>query len=507
MTDEAASFRTRLSRNTAASVVANVWLMGLLLVSIPILVAGLGAERFGVWALIQTLSATNGWLSVLSLGLGVSLARHVAESDGTGSMEDSDIVASGVAIHAAVGLVAGIGVALLGPPLVEGLLGSTPDDLRLALAFFGVQVAGEFLVGAMTSTLEGLQRVDLSRGLDVFRRTLVVVATGGAALAAGTLSAVAGAGALATVASLVVAILGPLRRRAWGRPRSTAVRSITRYGTTLGGLTATGVVHRTMDRTIAGVAFGPGSVALVEVANQVQVGCTAVLSAVTYPVLSSGPWLRARGDERSLAVLLERTTRYSVLLTLPLVAAVAVLSAPFIGAWVGDDLSEAAGLTQLAVLYVAVVAPIQAASNHLQGVGKAGSVLRASLLSVAANLAVSIVLVEVIGLAGVFLGTLAGSFVVAPMLLRAARSDLGRSLVPVAGRAVLRAVPASLAAAAVAGIVVAAPLEDVLTIVLGGAAAAAAAIPAALRFGIDRGELRGVADAIRVRVGRPAGQV
>lgn len=504
MTDEEAGYRTRLGRNTAASVVANVWTMALLLVSIPVLVAGLGTDRFGVWALIQTLSATNGWLSVITIGLGISLTRHVAEAHGAGAGDDGAVVASGIAVHAAVGVVAGLLVALAGPALVEQLLGSTSDDLRLTMACFGVQVAAELVCGALTSTLEGIQRVDQSRGLDVLRRTLVVLATGAAALTAGTLPAVAAAAAGATVVALLVAALGPVRRQRWGRPRAGAARSIARYGTTLGGLTATGVVHRTMDRTIAGVAFGPGSVALVEVANQIQVGCTAILSAITYPVLSSGPWLRARRDEGALLELLTRTTRYSVLATLPLVATAAVLAAPFVRAWVGDDLGDAAGLTQLAVLYVAVVAPVQATSNHLQGAGRAGLVLRASLLSVAVNLVASVLLVEVIGLAGVFLGTLAGSFVVLPMLLRAARTDLGRSLVPVAGGATWRALPASAAAAGAAGLAVWAPLGDLTTVVVGGALAVAAATPLVLRVGVDPGELRGVTDAIRRRAGRPA---
>src|SRR4051812_33865443 len=73
-------FRRQLITNTVASGMSNGWAMVAGLVSVPLLLSGLGREAFGVWALVMTFSATNGWLSLADLGAVVATTRRVAAS-------------------------------------------------------------------------------------------------------------------------------------------------------------------------------------------------------------------------------------------------------------------------------------------------------------------------------------------------------------------------------------------------------------------------------------------
>ena len=91
-------------------------------------------------------------------------------------------------------------------------------------------------------------------------------------------------------------------------------------------LTGTGVLHRTMDRTIVGIILGPSAVALVEVATQIQNGVSAAMSASSFSVISSSAFVRGSGDQHRLRELLVRATRYTCLATLPLSALVALLA-------------------------------------------------------------------------------------------------------------------------------------------------------------------------------------
>ena len=354
------------------------------LVTLPILVRELGADGFGIWALLQAFSATNGWLSITLTGLAVAAVREVA---GAAARPDDDRLGSAVAasftVLALPGVVLGALMAAVGAPLLDRAfdLDIDADTLRVATIALGVTVALDHVFGAIGAVLEGLQRVAAARGLDAVRKTSVAAAAVVAAVVDGDIDTVAVAAAGATLASVLVAavVAGADRRVRPTRPAAGQVRGVVRYAATLSTLTATGVLHRTMDRIIAGAVYGPTAVAVVEVANQVQGGATALLSATSYPVLSAAPWLHARDDPAATRSLLERVTRYSTVLTLPLVVVIVVAAGPLVRAWVGDGIGEeASGLVQVAVLYVAVAAPLQAGSNLLQGIGRAGAVLRAS---------------------------------------------------------------------------------------------------------------------------------
>lgn len=464
------SFRQRLARNTAASIATNLWTIVLTLVSLPLLLHGLGTEAFGVWAFLQTFSATNGWLSVPATGLSVSSSRVVAAA---GADRRAAVAGATFTAFSIAGTCFGLLIALTAPAVLEhGLdLGSADlGSLRVIAVAFGLQVAFEHVALASTSIFEGLQDVARARLLDSGRRTLVTFAITACAMAGVELPGVAVASAAATVIAVLATLTygtaaGSLTAR---RPTSADVRGIASYAVTVSALTGTGVLHRTMDRTIAGVALGPSAVALVEIANQLQAGSTALLSAATYPVLSSAPWLEARDDRPALRELFARTTRYSLLLTLPIAALTIALAGPFVGSWVGGDYTEAVGLTQVAVLYVILAAPLQAGSNLLQGSGRAGKVLRASTASVLANLVASVVLVQVVGLVGVFIGTIVGVLVLLPLLLREFGPALAESPAPAIRRSLLTAVPPAAAGGAAAMLVTLTSWSDLSTLIIGG---------------------------------------
>lgn len=497
------SFRRRLASNTLASMATNVWTIVLTLASLPVVLRGLGAEAFGVWVFVQTFSATNGWLSVSATGLATSSSRHVAS---TLSLADPERLRRATGATFAVFVLAGVlfggALAILIPTLLDRALDLSGVDLSslelLGLAV-GVQVLAEHVSLAATSALEGMQRVALARLIDAVRRTASVAAVAVIASTGGGLLGVAVASAAATfaVTAVALALLWRSRQLPMGAPTRRGMRSVVTYAGTVSALTGTGVLHRTMDRTIAGIAFGPSAVALVEIANQIQVGATALLSSSTYPVLSSAAWLDGRADRGGLRSLFERSTRYSVLLTLPLCAIVIALAGPFLRTWVGSDFSDAIGLTQVAVVYVVLAAPLQAGSNLLQGVGQAGMVLRASLTSVLVNLVTSLILVQSVGLVGVFLGTIAGTITLFPMLAGSISQCLGQDSVRTIGAATTSALVPGILAAGCAGAVTRFGWPDPATLAAGGVLGSGVALVVALTWSIGADERDELMSALR----------
>jgi O-antigen/teichoic acid export membrane protein len=496
-------FRRRIILNTASTGAANLWAIVVAVVTLPLLLHGLGAQAFGTWVLLQTFSAITGWFSLVDLGVGTATTRSVAER---ASLDDEHgvrtVTASSMSLYLGLGVVCATGLLFAGQHWLPSLF-NTPlrlrADLRVAIALFSAQLVLDLLTEGAEACLEGLQRVDLSRGVDAVRRTLVAGATAAVALQGGGLRGVAAASlatsAVGTIAGL--ALLLKLVPSGRFRPSGTEARALMAYGRTVAVLRPLGVIQRTMDRLIVGAALGPASVSLVEIATQVMNGADAILSASSYTVVPGASWLRARGDRHSLRELFLSGTKYSLLVTYPVIALVSVLAGPLILLWVGPHYHhDAPGLVVVALLAIAMSAPLQVGSNLLLGVGKAGEILRAAALAVAVNLVASVILVNAIGVVGVFVGTIIGNLFLIPPLGRSALREVEATAGEFIHRSLMPSVLPVIVLLVVAGVVVVAPLGDLLTAVLGAGLGGIAYVATTYRFSMRPGELAELKDTV-----------
>ena len=472
--DQGRPFRRRLIVNTAMTGFGNVWSIIVSAVALPLTLRGLGVETFGLWILVQTFSAFTGWFALVDFGTGVAATRFIAASASVGDNKRTfSRAATAILVFVVAGAFAMVGFALLGHAYLPALFNASASQrgpLRTAILIFALQLFVDVVTRGAESCLEGLNRVDLSRGIELCRRTMTISAVAIVALSGGGLVAVAVASCVTSIPACVgaLAILYRQLPAQRDRPNWADFSLLFGYGREIALLRPIGVIHRVMDRVIVGATLGPGAVALVEIATQVQVGADAILSAASYSVTPSASWLDARGDRDHLAELLVRGTRLAVLATLPFIVVPALLAPELVRAWLGNDKSAAAGLIVVALAYILVTAPIQVGSNILVGVGRARSVLWPALAAVVVNLVVSVVLVRHVGIVGVFIGTLvAAPFVVLPLL----RAALLR--VQVSVREFLRhglgpaIIPTVLLTVAV-GSIKQARLDDVVTLVAGG---------------------------------------
>ena len=484
-------FRRRLLVNTASVGAANAWAMVTAVISLPLVLRGLGATAFGLWALLQTFSAVGGWFSLLDLGLTTAATREVA---GRHALDDARGVATAIgstlAMLVALGAGSALLLALVGPALFTHLFGvpaSLEQAMHVAIVAFSAQVLLDLVCGGLQSVLDGFQRVDLSRSVDVVRRTLVAAATSVVALVTEDLGAVAIASLVAVAVATVVAaaIVARVARGHAPRFERATARSLLAYGKTVAVLRPLGVIRRSIDRFIVGAVLGPAAVSLVEVATQLQNGADAVLSASSYSVVPSAARLHAHGAVDKLRELTDAGTRYVLLATWSVAALIAVLAAPAIDIWVGAQYQEAAVLAALGVLAVAITAPTQVGSNLLLGTGKARTLLGVAALELAVNVPLSLFLVHQVGVAGAFQASVVAALIGLPLLVAAVTVDLDLSPRSLVRSSMLPALPAPLAAGIAAGAVVALPLGSWPTVLLGGVLGSAAAVAAIVAFGLD----------------------
>jgi O-antigen/teichoic acid export membrane protein len=408
--DTRGGFRRQVVRNGATTVGGNLWALIVGAITLPITLRGLGREQFGLWVLIQTLSAVSGWLSLTDLGLRTAAVRAIAGPLARGEQAVANRIAgSTVRLLVALGVVTATAMYVFGRFALPSLFGAPAalePEVRLALTWFALQVALELALIAMQCLLEGSQRIDVARGVHALRQTFVGVGVAVAASTSHRLPVVAATSAVGTGLALLAAI-ALVWSRALVRPAGsslTDVRELATYGVQIGAINATGVLHRTMDRVIVGAIYGPAPVALIEVATQISNGAQTMLTT-SHAITAAAPWLHARAEPARLRTLLLRGTKLTTLASIPAIVIATVLAGPIITMWMGPSYREAAGLTALAVLGVALAAPAQAASLILQGTGRAKAVLLPATIAVLANLGLSIWFAHALGLAGVFVAT------------------------------------------------------------------------------------------------------
>lgn len=426
-TEQSRPFLRRVVINTMASGAAAGWSILVSLITLPILLNGLGPAGLGAWALLQTFSAHNGWTALLDLGSGTAVTRFAAarlsegDRDGAARLATANIVLS--TSMATFGSVALIAATRLGATDWFGLDQTLGAQVETAALILAVQLPIDMASRSMQLGLEGVNRVDLSRLSDSIRRTGAAVAAATAAALTGDLVMVATWTALTSAVAALIAFLFLRSEINLARFGRTEVDELLRYGRKIAVLRPLGTIHRMADRVVVGVILGPAAVALVEIATQVQNGAEAVLSSSAHSVPPTASWLDARGDRASLRDLLIRGTRLSLLVTLPFVIAPAVAASPLLSVWIGEFDSSLPLLVAVAIAYTGITAGGHVASQLLVGVGDAGAVFRAASTSLVINLAATVVLVSTIGVVGAFVGSLIAAPITISMLVRSALAN------------------------------------------------------------------------------------
>lgn len=383
-------------------------------ISIPVALAYLGSERYGV---VVTVTALTNMLAFADFGLGNGLMNRVAEATGR-----RDPTGAERSISSAFFMLCGIAVALAVPfylayrlvPWAEFMNispGVNPDEVSIAAAVFLASVLLNIPLGVV-------QRVQLA-----YQQGFVNSAWN----AAGSLTALgallAAVGFRASLPWIVLTlIVGPMvgnalnsvalfviRRRdlrpRWSRATLREGRYLARVGFLFFVLQVTVAVAYQSGVVVAARVIGPQAATDYAVTFRLFMVVPTVLNMMMLPLWPAYAESIARGD----VAFVRRTLRLSVLFSLTftgLSSLVLVLGGPIIlGLWVGTQVTATLPL----LLGMAVWAVLSNSFNAVAMLLNGATVMRfqiATAISMAVvSLAASIVLASLYGVAGIIWGT------------------------------------------------------------------------------------------------------
>jgi O-antigen/teichoic acid export membrane protein len=377
----------------------------------PIVVKNLGSVYYGIWALVMQFT---GYIWLFDFGVRESVIKYVAQYQASGDRHElATTVRTAIAVYS---VVSGVGLAAVGGlalalPLIFNVPPEAAGIAQVTAFVTGATVALSFLANVFVGVLMGLQRFYLMSRLGMITSlcragaTILLVQNGygviGLAVLQLVLSVVSGGIAYRLCLKHLPGI--PFRP-VW--PRRPDVLKLLRYGKWV-------LVANIGDKIVfATDALVVGMFMTVAVLTPYAIAGTLIghlrsfvtaMAAIFNPLTSS---VQAEKGNASVAAVLQGGTRAAVVLGLPVCIGFVVLGERFISLWMGEEYGATAGfiLTLLAIGQI-VGLPYQTISGVLYGLGEHRPVALLRVIEGAANLALSVTLIQIYGLPGVALGT------------------------------------------------------------------------------------------------------
>jgi O-antigen/teichoic acid export membrane protein len=385
------------------------------LVSLPLAVRYLGAERYGVWA---TVTSTVVWVNLLDLGIANTLTNHISRAF---ALDDKALAAryftNALALSAAVAAVAGAAFAVAFPHVnwiaffnVSTAVGSREVSSTVAAA------AALMLLG-LPCNLAG----KLLAGYQELHRNNFAMCVGAVASVAGWALGVvlrvsmpvlfvmsAGCATFSSLATLLVTVTWA---KPWLRPRPSlmngyAIRELLSSGSSFFLIQVAGVVVFSSDNLIVSHYLGAAEVTPYSVTWRL-VGLAAVLQSLIFPALwPAYTEAYARRDYAWIRRTFTVTMKGTVALNFASAVILVLFGRSLIRAWAGPAAVPTSYLLLAMAFWALISGCMSVESCLLAALNRTREQAGLSVIAAAVNIMLSVALVRHIGSLGVIAGTI-----------------------------------------------------------------------------------------------------
>lgn len=433
----------------------------------PFVVKSLGTGAYGIWAL--TLQFT-GYLYLFDFGVRESVIRYTAKYAARGQGDKlARVLATALLIYVPITIVTIIatGFAAWLVPLLFDVPAQYVVTARWTIAFVGLTVAQNFFFNVFNGVLQGLHRIDLAGAFGIMVAVLRAVATvlalwmgyGLVALGAVQFLAATVWGLCITWAAIRImrasgvgfSLQLPPRRRRWAM-----IRRVLGFGYYVLINNVSQKINFASDAIVVGAFLPLNSVSYYSVAGGLVDQLRMLVRSTAQVFSPASSRLFALRKFAELRVMVVSASKMVVLITLPVALSFVFLGRDFLRLWMGPEFEDPAGQV-LMILGLSQItsAPVFVLSAVLYAMSQPKTIAALRAMEAIANIVLSIALLQVLGLAGVALGSAVPSaimgLIVVPVMA-GRRIGLGATayLVAVYGRAVLPALLFAFGAWAVA---------------------------------------------------------
>jgi O-antigen/teichoic acid export membrane protein len=422
--------------NTLWSAVAQVLVMGINLLVLPLFIKNLGAELFGIWVISNVVL---GYLNVFDFGFTQGLQKYVAEARVKGDLKElSVVVVSGVGLLLFIGLLLG-GACFLSAQSIVVFFKIQPENQLVAVrllqisALFCVIMWPLRIVNVVLNASMRIKELNLlnlvtNGGQSIIMLVLVLAASDIITIkwiTAGFLAAGSAFG-LVLVNQYVPEISWHPFHFKFGQ-----IRRMHRFSLGMFFASLLGMLSVQIDTLIIGRLMSMNAVTAYTVASRVFLLLTRITSLLITALMPSVYNLNAVDDKRRIKLLLFEMVRARTCVTVTMVPAAIVLLPAFISLWFGPDYAGYAGWAQ-AFCLIPLFTCLGVANIVARTCGYVKQVNIIFSVQIMVNLAISILTIPALGIGGAIMGTIVatsvfGGFVFFPYYCRLIEVGFRRS--------------------------------------------------------------------------------
>jgi O-antigen/teichoic acid export membrane protein len=397
--------------STASNYVGRFVGLGSWFLITPLILHALGPADYGLWVVV---GSVIGFSSLLDLGIAGAVTRYVAQHVARREFDRAHtLIATALRIYTLLGLVAIAASVVVAAVIVRLLVtgGQNAHEATLLVVLVGLSVGITIPLSTARGVLFGLQRFDIVNLVDT-SGTLVSVAATVGVLHFGL--GLPGMVAINIPVSIVafaanawfINHTAPEIRFGWSGASRSLIMPLLRFSWPLFTIRVAGQLQTRTDEIVIASFLPISAVTPYALARKLSELARIAAQQFVKVLLPLASQLDAQGDRAALQSLYVTGTRVTLMIFVPVAAVLILLARPILVAWVGADYSDAGILVVILTLASLVDISQWPAGLILQGMGRHRPLALMSIGNGVANIALSVLLVQRLGVVGVALGTL-----------------------------------------------------------------------------------------------------
>jgi len=374
--------------------------------AVPVILRGLGIERFGLLALCWSVL---GYFGMFDLGLGKATTRAVAELIGQGELEKLPALAGTCLLsHAVVGLLGGVAMAALTPVIATQVLKISPALVHEAKASLWILSAAVPIVvssAALRGILEAGQRFALVNWVKAPANSLIFVLPAvGAQFHVGLpgivlLIALGRLGAGFAYWALCYRAFPVLRNAL--RADTRLIAPLLSFGSWVTVSNIVGPVLAYLDRFLIGSIVSLSAVAYYSGPYELVARLWILPWSLVVTLFPAVAVLSVHGAQVEMKQIYGRSVKAVVMVVGPLVLLLIFLAKDILRLWLGADFAQAsAPVLRILALGVLVVSVANVPFTFLQSLGRADIPAKFHLLELPIYLSLAYGMISRSGIAG-----------------------------------------------------------------------------------------------------------
>ena len=400
------SIARRVAVGTATNVAGQALVVLSALALVPIIVHAVGATDYGVWVLIGSI-ASFGFL--FELGISAALVKYVAEHAARGEVEEAArMVGVATWLYAVLGATvtaAGLLLALVLPAVID-LHGAFARLVRPLVMLIALDVGISIIAIAPLAVLRGLQRFPAVNAIYGAGAMSGVALTIAALAAGGGIVGVAAVGAVNSAVTYALS-LAVARHIVPGymtipiRKDGSRVRRLLKFSRSIAVIQVAGQMQTRLDAVVIAAALPVRLLAPYNFGQRLAEGTVIATEQFGKVLLPLATEVGVTRDRPALRALFLTATRLMLAIALGVGLPLALLGGPILKLWVGDTFAGYGAVVTLLAVAAILDLPSRAAGAVLQSIERHGPIAWMALGNGVANLGLSVALVGSYGINGV----------------------------------------------------------------------------------------------------------